>query len=118
MSQNPGKSLNISLMSLLLLHLLLLLLLLLLLHHAALPESVEVFEVLLGGVHGTVAVIHAGLQHGRYLVGEAAAEEALHKLRNEAPAALQDVARQVLNLDENALIRFTFLFILIHFMFL
>ena len=107
---DPGKSLNRSLMSLLLLHLLLLLLLLL--HHAALPESVEVFEVLLGGVHGTVAVIHAGLQHGRYLVGEAAAEEALHKLRNEAPAALQDVARQVLNLDENALIRVTFLFIL------
>ena len=87
---------------LLLLHLLLLLLLLLL-NHAALSQSVEVLEVLLGRVHGAVVVIHARFEHGRDLVGEAAAEEALHKLRNEAPAALQDVARQVLDLDENPL---------------
>ena len=82
-------------MSLLLLHLLLLLmlLLLLLLHHAALPESVEVFEILLGRIHGAVVVAHARLQHGRYLVGEATAEEALHELCNKSPTALQDVAR-------------------------
>ena len=88
-------------MSLLLLHLLLLLLLLL--HHAALPESVEVVEVLLCCVHGAEVVIHARLQHGRYLVGEAAAEEALHELCNKAPATLQDAARQVLNLYEDPL---------------
>ena len=88
----------------LLLHLLLLhLLLLLLLNHAALPESVEVVEVLLGRVYGAVVVRHALLEHWRDLVGEAAAEEALHELRNEAPAALEDVAREVLNFDENSL---------------
>ena len=73
--------------------LLLMLLLLLLLHHAALPESVEVFEILLGCIHGAVVVTHARLQHGRYLVGEATAEEALHELCNKSPTALQDVAR-------------------------
>ena len=83
--------------------LLLLHLLLLLLNHAALSQSVEVLEVLLGRVHGAVVVIHARLEHGWDLVGEAAAEEALHELRDEAPAALQDVARQVLDLDENSL---------------